>query len=216
APHDYSLGDEVKVYVNSLTPLMGSQQLKSLIPYDYYYKPFHFCAPENPQSQSESLGSILFGDRIFDSKYKLRMLQQNGTCQYLCNVTVPSEDAAFINARIRENYAINWLIDGLPAASKKLDVKAKTIFNSIGFELGDSMASFINPPLHNHYDIEIQYHKQDGLNKYRVVGVIVSPTSNKYDTEDSAKSCATTSERLILDEKKDNFVHYTYRVVWTV
>ncbi|CAG8792961.1 4583_t:CDS:2, partial [Racocetra fulgida] len=153
APHDYLLGEEVKVYVNSLTPLMGSQQLKSLIPYDYYYKPFHFCAPENPQSQSESL-------------------------------------------------------DGLPAASKKLDVKAKTIFNSIGFELGDSMASFINPPLHNHYDIEIQYHKQEGQNKYRVVGVIVSPTS--------VNSCATTSERLILDEKKDNLVHYTYRVVWTV
>ncbi|RIB12047.1 hypothetical protein C2G38_2019993 [Gigaspora rosea] len=215
APHDYTKGEEVKVYVNSLTPLMGSQQLKSLIPYDYYYKSFHFCSPKEPQSQPESLGSILFGDRIFDSVYKLSMLQNNATCQYLCKETVPGEDAAFINARIKENYAINWLIDGLPAASRKLDVKAKTLFNSIGFELGDSMASFSNPPLHNHYDIEIQYHKQEGQDKYRVVGVIVIPSSNKYDSEEDANTCGPTSERLVLKEDSDNTVHYTYKVIWT-
>ncbi|CAG8479588.1 11788_t:CDS:2 [Dentiscutata heterogama] len=214
APHDYEHGAEVKLYVNSLTPLMGSHQLKSLIPYDYYYKPFHFCSPEEPQSQSESLGSILFGDRIFDSLYKLNMAE-NTTCQYLCSVTVPGEDAAFINARIKENYAINWLIDGLPAASRKRDLRTDTEFNSIGFELGDSVASFNNPPLHNHYDIEIQYHKQESANKYRVVGVIVSPTSNKYDSEEHAKTCEITNERLILDEKNDNLVHYTYKVIWT-
>jgi transmembrane 9 superfamily member 2/4 len=37
---------------------------------DYYYPSFHFCEPEEGvKKQSESLGSILFGDRIFNSPY---------------------------------------------------------------------------------------------------------------------------------------------------
>ena len=37
---------------------------------DYYYPSFHFCEPEEGvKKQSESLGSILFGDRIFNSRY---------------------------------------------------------------------------------------------------------------------------------------------------
>lgn len=39
---------------------------------DYYYPSFHFCEPEGgPKKQSESLGAILFGDRIFNSPYKV-------------------------------------------------------------------------------------------------------------------------------------------------
>ena len=73
APRDYKEGDEVEVQVNSLTPMMGpaTQQLKSVIPYDYYYTPFHFCRPIELKSQPESLGSILFGDRIFNSPYEV-------------------------------------------------------------------------------------------------------------------------------------------------
>lgn len=73
APKDYLKGDLVPLFVNSLTPLGATnQQLKSVIPYDYYYERFHMCTPENnPQKQPESLGSILFGDRIFDSKYEV-------------------------------------------------------------------------------------------------------------------------------------------------
>ena len=103
---------------------------------------------------------------------------QNETCQFLCKSAVPPEDAKFINQRIRENYAINWLIDGLPAASKKTDAKTHTTFYSIGFELGDQTVTSPEPPLNNHYDITIQYHPQD-KNKYRVVGVIVKPSRYK-------------------------------------
>ncbi|RIA89431.1 hypothetical protein C1645_694367 [Glomus cerebriforme] len=209
APRDYKSGDEVEVHVNSLTPMMAAQQLKSVIPYDYYYKPFHFCQPTELKSQPESLGSILFGDRIFNSRYKLKMLD-DVTCEFLCNSTVPAEDAKFINQRIRENYAINWLIDGLPAASKKLDPKTRTPFNSIGFELGDTTPE---PSLHNHYEITIQYHSQDN-NKYRVVGVIVKPSSRKYESEKEARTCDSNSNRLILSESSSNEVFYTYSVIW--
>jgi transmembrane 9 superfamily member 2/4 len=37
---------------------------------DYYHPSLHFCEPQGgPHKQPESLGSILFGDRIFDSPY---------------------------------------------------------------------------------------------------------------------------------------------------
>jgi transmembrane 9 superfamily protein 2/4 len=48
------------------------------------------------------------------------MLKENGTCKQLCEPsTVPAEDAKFINDRIYEDYALNWLVDGLPAAEMK-------------------------------------------------------------------------------------------------
>jgi hypothetical protein len=79
APHNYKKGDLVPLYVNSLTPIVSSNsQLKSVISYDYYYEPFHFCQPEGgPQKQSESLGSILFGDRIFNSPFQVRLAKQS-------------------------------------------------------------------------------------------------------------------------------------------
>ena len=42
-------------------------------PDDYYHPQFHFCEPPGgPRKQPESLGSILFGDRIFNSPYDVR------------------------------------------------------------------------------------------------------------------------------------------------
>lgn len=52
-------------------PFEGSSDLEMLD--DYYHPSFHFCEPEGgPHKQPESLGSILFGDRIFDSPYDVR------------------------------------------------------------------------------------------------------------------------------------------------
>ena len=59
----------------------------------------------------------------------------NQTCQSLCDVTVNSEQAEFINARIREDYSINWLVDGLPAAEVKEDVKTREVFYDLGYVL---------------------------------------------------------------------------------
>ena len=42
-------------------------------PDDYYNPAFHFCQPEGgPKKEPEGLGSILFGDRIFNSPYDVR------------------------------------------------------------------------------------------------------------------------------------------------
>jgi transmembrane 9 superfamily protein 2/4 len=71
APHDYEAGEAVTLNVNSLTP-SSTQQIKSVISYDYYNEKFHFCKPaDGIEKQAESIGSIIFGDRIFNSPLKV-------------------------------------------------------------------------------------------------------------------------------------------------
>jgi transmembrane 9 superfamily protein 2/4 len=74
APHDYEKGELVTLNVNSLTPSsMQQQTINSVISYDYYYEQFHFCQPVNgTHEQAESIGSILFGDRIFNSPFEVK------------------------------------------------------------------------------------------------------------------------------------------------
>ena len=122
------------------------------------------------------------------------MLEKNGTCQTLCTVrNVPGEDAKFINDRIREDYALNWLIDGLPAAEVKVDLRSGDLFFDKGFNLGNDDGPFSEQPaLNNHYEIVLRlvlphffkhvpityltrYHSP-APNKYRVVGVLVWPS----------------------------------------
>ena len=87
------------------------------------------------------------------------MLEDDSTCRELCTVDVSPEGAKFINDRIKEDYALNWLIDGLPAAERKIDAKTEEVFYDIGFNLGnDEEEEFMEiPALNNHYDIILRY-----------------------------------------------------------
>jgi transmembrane 9 superfamily protein 2/4 len=86
------------------------------------------------------------------------MLENNGTCQTLCTTSVPAEDAKFINDRIREDYALNWLIDGLPAAEMKVDTRTNELFFDMGFNLGNDEAPHDQfPALNNHYEIVLRF-----------------------------------------------------------
>jgi hypothetical protein len=88
---------------------------------------------------------------------QFKMLK-NESCVTICTEKVPPGDAKFINDRIREDYALNWLVDGLPAAEKKMDERTGEIFYDIGFNLGDDEKEQfkVNPALHNHYDIVLK------------------------------------------------------------
>ncbi|KAJ7045553.1 hypothetical protein C8F04DRAFT_1206422 [Mycena alexandri] len=222
APHNFLRGDQVPLFVNALTPMLtGSDdaKLKSLINYDYYNPKFHFCPPEEAQGgiqkQPESLGSILFGDRIFNSPYDIKMLESNGTCQTLCTQHgVTAEDAKFINDRIREDYALNWLIDGLPAAEMKLDTRNGDLFFDMGFNLGNDDGPFNElPALNNHYEIVLRYHEPVPGN-YRVVGVLVWPSSIGGPQEDTPTCDPDKNNPLLLSEDQTHTIRYTYRVTW--
>lgn len=75
APRSFAAGDPVPLLVNALSPQIGSKHhgLQSLLSYDYYNPAFHFCRPgdgkREPQTVSENLGSVLFGDRLYESPF---------------------------------------------------------------------------------------------------------------------------------------------------
>ena len=79
APTSYDEGQAVPLYVNHLTPsLSRDDQLHSVFSYDYYHPAFGFCQPaDGPKDVRESLGSILFGDRIRTSPFELKMAQMS-------------------------------------------------------------------------------------------------------------------------------------------
>src|SRR5689334_8349135 len=97
-------------------------------------------------------------------------------CNILCEREVSPVQAQFINARIKENYVINWLIDGLPVGhlrGARSKDQEKQLY-SIGFPLGvDPVRE--NPWFNNHYEIEIEYHHNLQKDKLRVVGITVDP-----------------------------------------
>ncbi|KAF8810668.1 endosomal P24A protein [Phlegmacium glaucopus] len=219
APHNYIEGEKVDLFVNALTPMLSganNAKIKSLINYDYYHPKFRFCRPKDePVKQPESLGSILFGDRIFDSPFDIHMLKENDTCRTLCLVPdVSGDEAKFINDRIREDYAINWLIDGLPAAEMKMDMRNHELFFDMGFNLGDNEGKHQNlSALNNHYEIVLRYHKPT-LDTYRVVGVLVWPRSIG-GPQTTAPDCEFNEDNpLILSEDQKQGIRYTYRVSW--
>ncbi|KAF2739578.1 endosomal integral membrane protein [Polyplosphaeria fusca] len=216
APTSYKTGDPVPLHVNHLTPA-GSQtdpKLRSVFSFDYYHKPFHFCEPKDgPEYIRESLGSILFGDRIQTSPFELKMMV-NESCKAVCEgVTYTDQDATFVNSRIWQGYDLNWLIDGLPAAQLFQDPDSDEPFYSPGFALG--MVEDDQPNLNNHYDIVIDYHEA-APDQFRVVGVLVDP----YSIRDTAYvspgkgECPPAANPVVLAEDANTDVVFTYSVFW--
>ncbi|CCK71256.1 Emp70p KNAG_0G01990 [Huiozyma naganishii CBS 8797] len=252
APTTYKANDEIPLLVNHLSPSMYWQhetedgenmkgdKSRYLYSYDYYYDRFHFCQPEKIVKEPESLGSIIFGDRIYNSPYQIKMLEEK-TCVPLCNTIIPGKDAEFINKLIKNGFFQNWLIDGLPAARVVHDKSTNSDFYGNGFELGsvevvqavaqakthpkedDSGSAKLStrdaknvqmlknvelPYFANHHDITVEYHDR-GEGNLRVVGVTVDPISIKRS---SPGTCQTSGDPLMLDEKNDNEVYFTYSV----
>lgn len=217
-PTSYADGALVPLHVNRLTPLDSDTdfQLHSTVAYDYYHPEFHFCQPDDgPRDVSESLGSIIFGDRIKTSPFQLHMMQ-NETCKRLCDEQQFDQfSAKFTNNRIWQNYAINWLVDGLPAGRPYQLESNGPIYFSRGFPLGEHILDG-EVQLNNHFDILIDYHEV-GAGSYRVVGVAVEPRSRKdsKNLDEKTASCGVPgSSPLVLDEDGATAVVWTYSVAW--
>ena len=129
APTSYPPGGRVPLNVNRLTPVGSALdgQLRSVVSFDYYHPAFHFCRPDpKPEYVSESLGSILFGDRIMSSPFDLKM-GVNETCKMLCDQQKFDQNSAhFVNRRIAQGFSLNLLVDGLPAGQLIEDEVTKT------------------------------------------------------------------------------------------
>ncbi|KAI0141824.1 Nonaspanin [Xylariaceae sp. FL1272] len=222
APTSYKPGDAVPLNVNSIRPVASTDsRLHSVLSYDYYEPRFHFCQPEDgPQYVSESLGSILFGDRIMTSPFELKMAQ-NQSCIKLCSSPYDAESAEFVNNRIVKGFALNWLVDGLPAGQNLYDQLTQTSFYSPGFALGqiaEADAGQGQTFFNNHYDIQIEYHKVRGRkDQLRVVGAIVEPSSRAYPKGQDNLDCndrAIPPVVLLEGEEANTDVTFTYSVYW--
>ncbi|KAJ1332560.1 hypothetical protein BSLG_008862 [Batrachochytrium salamandrivorans] len=195
APHDYPAGEAVPLLVNSLSAT------DSLISFDYYYNQLHLCRPvSEPIAQRESLGSILFGDRLYTSPFEIHSLQ-NKTCTKLCDTTIPAIDTDFVRRMV---------VDGLPVAQLYKDLSTNENYYSAGFDFGkitDSDQTIVN----NHYNIIIHYHMKN--EKARVVGVLVQPTSGTKDVQDAGCDFSASSNKYILQEGQDNAIHIINSIV---
>ncbi|KAH0558510.1 hypothetical protein GP486_004837 [Trichoglossum hirsutum] len=220
APTSYRLGSRVPLNVNHLTPgsSPNDESLRSVVSLDYYHPAFHFCRPENGTRYiSESLGSILFGDRISTSPFELYM-GKDESCKKLCSVTFDAPSASFVNVWIWQNYNLNFLIDGLPAGQLNYDNTTSTEFYSSGFALGSVNGGEVM--LHNHYSMTIDYHEVKtpgrGGMQYRVVGVDVRPSSrgNSKALDDGNVDCGSETVPLTLSEQDPTPVTWTYSVHW--
>ncbi|KAI9661220.1 MAG: hypothetical protein M1821_009547 [Bathelium mastoideum] len=143
-------------------------------------------------------------------------MAKNETCKSLCKPqTFEPRDARFVNRRIQQSYNINWLVDGLPAGQLQLDPDTETKFYSPGFMLGSLSGG--HPVLHNHFEIRIDYHKA-GDNQYRVVGILVEPSSRKESRyiDEGQADCGEPDGHvpLTLSEKVNTEVTWTYDVRW--
>ncbi|KAL2153763.1 hypothetical protein VTH82DRAFT_4918 [Thermothelomyces myriococcoides] len=216
APTTYKEGDLVPLYVNTIRPTAGpDSMLHSVVSYDYYFGLFQFCKPpDGPKNVGESLGSILFGDRIKTSPFELKM-GKNESCKALCKTTYQQPAARFVNNQIRSGVSINWLVDGLPAGQKIVDVLTEEEVYNPGFLLGQQIGDSDQVQFHNHYDILIEYHRVAGSeDQFRVVGVIVQPESKRYTAPIDDESCTAPMEPVILDESGTTEVQFTYGVYW--
>ncbi|EAZ63926.2 hypothetical protein PICST_66462 [Scheffersomyces stipitis CBS 6054] len=223
APTDYKKGDDIPLLVNRLTPSLhhfkssaSRPKLKAdtfVYSYDYYYPKFHFCPPKDGKmsKQSESLGSIIFGDRIFNSPFEIKMLEDIN-CRQVCNPSYSKTDSVFVNRNIRASYNHNWIVDGLPVASQVMDLRTKSAFYGSGFPIGEVDESN-NANLYNHFELNIEFHRR-GENTYRVVGATVKPYSlDRSAVSDTGDHCALEAlPKVSLKKNSDTNVLFSYSV----
>jgi len=216
APTSYKKDDLVPLYVNTIKPVAASDApLKSVVSYDYYHPFFGFCHPVGgPQDVRESLGGVLFGDRIKTSPFELKM-KHNESCKSLCEHTYNPASAAFVNEAIQNGVTLNWLVDGLPAGQRAVDQATGNPYYNPGFFVGQEMPDG-KVEFNNHYDIFVEYHEVSGdPNQLRVVGVLVEPSSLKHgEGKLTPESCERSLPGVALDEKVDTKVRFTYSVFW--
>ena len=148
-------------------------------------------------------------------------MMQNETCKKVCDTQlIGPASAKFINRRMEQHYALNWLVDGLPAGQQYEMPATGEVFFRKGFPLGTQLNEDDNyaaskSHLNNHYDIVVNYHAV-GNGKYRVVGVLVHATSRKESriNEDNTAFCGDPDIGLSLDDSTKTPVTWTYSVYW--
>ncbi|CBZ23867.1 conserved hypothetical protein [Leishmania mexicana MHOM/GT/2001/U1103] len=168
AEKSYKNGEEVRFMVNSL------RSSSEMFPIDYSKMPF--CQPARQEFKEESIGEIIWGDRMLNSLYAVKM-REDVRCMTLsnCNFSTNTEmirrkESKNLTKMINKWYRVYMNIDNLPVFStnpestqmsdcaKKLGKDVK-VYAQRGFPLGlpakctSDRAALLN----NHLDFTIHY-----------------------------------------------------------
>lgn len=232
----YNTSDPVPVRVNTL------RSLSTLLPYNYYHLPF--CRPAQVLNKEESLGEIVWGDRVMSSLYTLNM-RVNVTCKIVpCPDKKANNEEVWKNVDvlerfITEGYRAGMSIDNLPMF---LNQSKNPIFNgrctglipaeqrmrfARGYAIGVHKACKDRTIVNNHLHFEVQFHEVPALiagadgPRFSVVGFTGVPYSVKHSEDGS--SCNELFNPLDQDVvalTTDDLrmkvpVWWTYSVRWT-
>merc|ERR1719272_1267741 len=136
-----------------------------------------YCRPDKIKERVENLGDILAGDVVENAPYELKM-NINETCKALCKMDHGDLQKELFRRRIDRDYAVNWIVDNLPAATKYVRQEGgvgEYIYMN-GFPVGmiENGKYFV----HNHVRITLNYHENpSSYVGYRIVGFEVEPRS---------------------------------------
>eukprot|EP00931_Biecheleriopsis_adriatica_P046959 TRINITY_DN2702_c0_g2_i1.p1 TRINITY_DN2702_c0_g2~~TRINITY_DN2702_c0_g2_i1.p1 ORF type:complete len:618 (-),score=98.58 TRINITY_DN2702_c0_g2_i1:85-1938(-) len=203
APNEYEAGAKVELKANKLT------SIKNPIPFSYYR--LKHCVPEEGiKVKAENLGEHLSGDLIQNSAYKIRLLE-DVHCELLCTQTLEPKEKEKYRVLIEDEYLVNFLVDGLPAATR--------------YRQGDSDLKYMDGFLvgvvqdgryyvHNHVVLDLHYHSNpEKYEGYRIVGFEVEPRSISMG-DDGKPNCEERGEPFELKQSKKS-IFYSYSVTWT-
>jgi transmembrane 9 superfamily protein 2/4 len=128
-----------------------AEQLSSArthLPYEYFWLPFCEPVDEAVEHQALNLGEVLAGQRIYNSGYKLVVMQAE-KCKILCRKKLNAAQVNEFATMIDEEYRVNFVADNLPVgvvSSSELDSgsgdgsqEAVVNFYEMGFPLGHTV-----------------------------------------------------------------------------
>jgi len=230
APHYYSPEEEVELKVNRLT------SSKTQLAFDYYDLPF--CKPEGGiKNAAENLGEILTGNKIENTPYKLNLFEAE-TCKILCRQIYTKEDVAKFKSKIDEDYTVNLIPDGLPAATHVPIQNSQSTFLAYdhGYHVGGTIRTAGAGPeevpryyLNNHIRITLYFHQPGDSEQALIVGLEVEPFSinhesdkKKWDNDNPPALCQSPLKHkfednypmIINPNSEKNPVVWTYDVRW--
>ena len=235
-PIGYDHGDTIRISVN------GIHSHQAVVPFGYYTLPF--CRPTSVSQQAESLGQVLWGDKIETSSYVFNMAVDQ-RCQRVDCSTVETEMDADKLKRfekfIEDNYRGYLVFDNLPVfnngsfvygnkcqpAITKVDKNFMPYDFLRGYAIGVKRACHGEKTLiNNHLDFRIQYNRDeasDAEKPYRVVGFTATPYSidHEFAENNDVPSCnsgfnldAATRKPLTTDPASTKRIAWTYSVTW--
>uniref|UniRef100_A0A7N0T0P1 Transmembrane 9 superfamily member n=1 Tax=Kalanchoe fedtschenkoi TaxID=63787 RepID=A0A7N0T0P1_KALFE len=158
-PHNYAVGSQLSVKVNSLT------SIETEIPYGYYSLPF--CPPqEGVKDSAENLGELLMGDRIENSPYRFKTYVNESEI-FLCQTKpLSGEEFSLLKKRIDEMYQVNLLLENLPAI--RYTTKDGYFLRWTGYPVGIKVQEGYY--VFNHLRFKVLVHKYEEPNVARVMG----------------------------------------------